>query len=82
MAGLQADKGNTRHVIVSGEPIEVGLRVLTNEYKWGVVIKVDTENLGNSCGWYCPAWHMIRYDDGQEISMNCDRLSTREPRGF
>lgn len=80
MAGLQADKGDTSHRVVSGEPIAVGLRVMTNEYKWGFVTKIDEGHLSEPCGWYCPAWHEVTYDNGQKISMNCDRLSTREPR--
>lgn len=82
MAGIQADKGDFAHKVVSGEPIAVGLRVFTNEYKEGTVTRLAEHGLDEKCGWYCPAWHTITYDDGRTTSMNCDRLSTRLPKGF
>lgn len=69
--------GTEMHKIVSGETPEVGLRVLTNEYKWGTIVKVAESD---TCGIYCTAWHRIEYEDGGGQIMNCDRLTTRPPR--
>lgn len=80
MAGIHADRGDTSHRIVSGETPEVGLRVLTNELKWGKITKLDERHLDEPCGWYCPAWHEVTYEEtGHTISMNCDRLTTKMP---
>lgn len=87
MAGIHADRGDTKHRIVSGEVPTVGLRVLTNNLDWGTITKVDERNMDEPCGWYCPAWHTVTLDTsykgepitGTEI-MNCDRLTTRMPR--
>jgi hypothetical protein len=77
MAGNYKGPG---HKIVSGETPEVGLRVMSNEYKWGTITKVDDPEGHKTCGWYCEAWHEVRYDDGGGGSFNCDRLTTKEPR--
>jgi len=77
MAGEYSGPG---HKIVSGETPTVGLRVLTNEYKWGTIVEVADPEGQKVCGWYCEAWHKIEYDDGGRQTMNCDRLTTREPR--
>lgn len=74
MAGNYTGPG---HKIVSGEKPTVGLVVFTNEYKEGVITRVAE---GDTCGWYCTAWHEITYPGGKSISMNCDRLTTRLPR--
>lgn len=82
MAGIQADRGDTSHRIVSGEVPVVGLEVFTNEYKPGVISKIAEHGMDEPCGWYCPAWHEVTYADGRTISMNCDRMSTRLPKGL
>lgn len=79
MAGVQADRGDTAHKVVSGEVPVVGLKVWTNEYKQGEITKVDDRHADEPCGWYCPAWHEVTYPDGTKITMNCDRLTTRKP---
>lgn len=91
MAGNFSGPG---HRIVSGETPEVGLRVLTNDYKWGSIVQLG-HGLYNSltgqydgpetvpCGWYCEAWHHIHLDgtpDGTSTIYNCDRLTTQQPR--
>lgn len=74
----------TTHRIVSGEEPSVGLRVFTNDWVWGTIIKVgDSSKMGperDHCGTYCEAWHEVRLDgrDGVKI-YNCDRLTTRRP---
>jgi len=83
MAGIQADRGDTSHRIVSGEVPVVGLRVMTNEYRWATIVALAPEReMEQPCGWYCPAWHEVEYEDGRLIRMNCDRLTTREPKGW
>jgi hypothetical protein len=72
------------HHIVSGEEPREGLKVLTNEYRWGVLTALDTSTRFDGtlkpCGHYCEAWHTITYPDGRRVNMNCDRLTTIEPR--
>jgi hypothetical protein len=77
MAGVQADRGDTSHRLVSGEKPEVGLKVWTNEYKQGEITKLGIES--GDCGWYCPQWHEVTYPDGSQKIFNCDRLTTRKP---
>lgn len=80
MAGTYEGPG---HRIVSGEIPIIGLRVWTNEYKQGTIVKVDspTDFVGKEkkCGYYCESWHEIEYVDGRRVSMNCDRLTTKKP---
>lgn len=80
MAGIQADRGDTRHLIVSGEVPVVGMKVYTNEYKQGTITFIPERGTDEPCGWYCPRWVEVTYPDGRSVSMNCDRLSTRLPR--
>jgi hypothetical protein len=84
MAGIQADRGDKSHRVVSGEPTVVGLRVFTNNLDRGVIVKVS-ERMDEECGWYCPAWHTVELDTDykgnpiepkRRTSMNCDRLTT------
>lgn len=65
------------HKIVSGETPAVGLRVFTNDWAWGTIVKVRNDE---GCGTYCNAWHTIQYDDGRKRDYNCDRLTTRKPK--
>lgn len=79
MAGTFSGPG---HRVVSGERPVVGLTVFTNEYKEGTITKVSDEG---KCGYYCEAWHEVTYPATAEsperkITMNCDRLTTRDPR--
>lgn len=73
------------HRLVSGEVPAVGLKVFTNEYKQGVITKVADPSGSVTCGWYCEAWHEVTYPATEskperKITMNCDRLTTRDPR--
>lgn len=81
MAGIHSD--HTVHRVVSGETPVVGLRVLTNDLKWGTISKVDDEPKWDGspklCGYYCESWHRIELEGGGWTSMNCDRLSTKMP---
>ena len=78
---MAGDYSGPGHKIVSGEEPAVGLRVVTNDYRWGTIVEV-AENANEAvCGWYCEAWHTIKYDtDHRTITMNCDRLTTRIPK--
>lgn len=87
MAGIQADRGDTTHRIVSGEIPVVGLEVYTNNLDQGRIIEVADPEGHQPCGYYCNAWHYVELHtsfDGKPISgktiMNCDRLTTRRPR--
>jgi hypothetical protein len=66
------------HKISSGEKPTVGLRVFTNDWRWGTITKVAS---GSKCGTYCEAWHSVQLDgESGSRTYNCDRLTTREPR--
>lgn len=75
------DEGNdmTHRLNTTHEAPEVGLRVFTNDWVWGTITKVSDEG---QCGTYCEAWHEVRLDSGASRSYNCDRLTTREPKGI
>lgn len=76
MAGIHSD--HTVHRIVSGEVPTVGLRVWDNNLDPCVIVAVATDE---GCGYYCAAWHRVQYAGGGTGIMNCDRLTTRAPRG-
>lgn len=75
MAGIHSD--HSVHRIVSGEAPAVGLEVIDNNLDRGVIVEVSTKE---GCGWYCNAWHRVKYSDGSTTIMNCDRLTTKDPR--
>lgn len=77
---MAGDYSGPGHRLVSGETPTVGLRVFTNEYAWGVITEVADPEGQQTCGWYCDAWHTVKYEaSGHSIRMNCDRLTTRMP---
>lgn len=91
MAGDYVGPG---HKIVTGEVPVVGLLVLTNELRWGRIVKVADEAGHKTCGYYCEAWHEVEYpaqdsdpstgeaaQPRRTVSMNCDRLATRTAPG-
>lgn len=70
------------HKIVSGETPTVGLRVFTNDWVWGTIVKVGRDEYKDECGTYCTTWHTVQRDDrpqGQTTDYNCDRLTTKKP---
>ena len=71
MSGYHADRGDTSHRIVSGQPPVVGLRVIDYDRDPGVIVEVSTKG---DCGWYCNAWHTVAKDKGGRTIMNCERL--------
>jgi hypothetical protein len=84
MAGIQADRGDVSHRIVTGEIPTVGLEVITNNLDRGVITEVASDE--RPCGYYCDSWHTVELHTdykGQPMSgkttMNCDRLTTRMP---
>lgn len=75
----------TEHRITSGETPTVGLRVFTNDWVWGTIVKVDDDETyrQKKCGTYCEAWHTVHLDGrpaGSSTIYNCDRLTTRKPK--
>jgi hypothetical protein len=77
MAGDYTGPG---HRLVSGETPTVGLRVLTNDLKWGTITEVKDPDGEVTCGWYCVAWHTVIDEDGKPLGIfNCDRLTTKMP---
>jgi hypothetical protein len=79
---MAGDYSGPGHKIVSGEEPVVGLRVITNELQEGTITTLAPNLETAKCGWYCEAWHTVTYDDGRTITMNCDRLTTKMPRGL
>lgn len=71
------------HRIVSGEEPTVGMRVFTNDWAWGTIVKVADpirfDGMDIVCGTYCDCWHTVENDNGSTKIYNCDRLTTRKP---
>lgn len=67
------------HRIVTGEHVQVGMRVYTNNLDQGVITELGS---GDECGVYCVAWHTVQLDNGASVIMNCDRLATHLPPGI
>ena len=78
MAGIHADRGDHSHRIISGETPVIGLRVLDNDIRWGVIETLG--DMSKDCGWYCDAWATTRRDDGSTGFVNCERMTTRDFR--
>lgn len=60
-----------------GKPVVDGLIVFTNDWRWGVVVKVDHGNEWTRSA--SDLWHEVKYPDGRSNQYNAERMTTTKP---
>jgi hypothetical protein len=77
-----------QHIIVGGKPVEIGLRVFTNDWVWGTVAdtphnqrELETPHAPASPhSETCQGWFDVDLDSEVRRTYDCSRMATRQPR--
>ena len=82
------------HTIVGGKPVRIGMRVFTNDWRWGTVLNTEHNRVMMSTPHVaesehadtCTAWFDVELDmDETHGSVtrryDCTRMADRQPRG-
>jgi hypothetical protein len=54
--------------------VKLGLRVFTNDWEWGTVVKIDDKPWNQD-----DPWHTVKLDSGRWAIYNQDRITTSRP---
>lgn len=77
-------KLTNRNGVQMGTRVELGMRVFTYDYKWGVIEDSDNnraEMIKSHClNGTCEAWFNVVYEDGANRAYDCSRLTDIDPR--